>query len=84
MFTFEEMNSDTSVMNNECGFGMPSDSLGKPLMFTRESGKPFVDILLGSAKGKSMLQFKLAGGFHKDFILIAICQIISKKFSRVT
>ena len=37
---------------NECGFGMPSDSLGKSLMFTRESGKTFVDILLGSAKGK--------------------------------
>lgn len=30
-----------------------------------------------------MLQFKLAGGFHKDFILIAVCLIVSQKFSRV-
>jgi hypothetical protein len=52
VFTVEEMNSDTSIISNECGFGMPSDSLCKSLMFTRESGRPFVDILLGSAKGK--------------------------------
>lgn len=52
VFTVEEMNSDTSIINNEGGFGMPSDSLGKSLMFTRESGRPFVDILLSSAKGK--------------------------------
>jgi hypothetical protein len=52
LFTVEEMNSDTSIINNECGFGMPSDSLGKSLMFTRENRRPFVDILLGSAKGK--------------------------------
>jgi len=52
VFTVEEMNSDTSIINNECGFGMPSDSVGKSLMFTRESGRPFVDMLLGSAKEK--------------------------------
>lgn len=48
VFTVEEMNSDISIMNNECAFGMPSDSLSK----SKESRKTFVDILLGSAKGK--------------------------------
>jgi hypothetical protein len=52
VFTVDEMNSDTSIIYNECGFGMPSDNLGKSLMFTKGSGRPFVDILLGSAKGK--------------------------------
>jgi hypothetical protein len=52
VFAVEEMNSDTSIINYECGFCMPSDSLGKSLTFTRESRRTFVDILLGSAKGK--------------------------------
>lgn len=52
VFTVEEMNSDTSIINNECGFGIPSDSLGKSLMFTRVGGRPLVGILLGSSKGK--------------------------------